>query len=324
MKVFVTGANGLLGVNTILELLHRGYQVKGLVRDKNKFNFFKHQNLELIEGNLENEKALNDALQDCNFVIHSAALTQQNLTSYNTYQKVNVEGTKRIINAAINNKVKRIIYVSTANTIGYGSLENQGMEGNPMKAPFTESFYALSKMEGQKLVMSKQHQIEVVSVNPTFMIGPYDSKPSSGRIIQMSYGKKIQLYPPGGKNFVHVADVAKGVVNALENAKNGETYLLAGTNLSYRDFFRQLNSISNQKPLMVKLPASLMLFIGSFGNLLRKLGFNTDLSITNMKALCIKNYYSNQKSVSELNLKYQPVENAIRDAVSWFKEQKML
>lgn len=323
MIVFVTGANGLLGVNTILELLSRGYEVKALVRKKSKFTFFEHPALEVIEGNFNEELAMEKALKNCKFVIHSAALTQQNLTSYNSYRKVNVEGTQKLLNAAIKNKVKRFIYVSSANTIGYGSSEHQGEERLPMKAPFTKSFYALSKMEGQQLAFSKLKQIEVVTVNPTFMLGAYDSKPSSGRIIQMAYDKKVQFYPPGGKNFVHVADAAKGVVNALKKGKSGETYLLAGTNLSYRDFFLLVNEQTNQQPLMIQLPEFILHVAGAFGNIVRKLGFKTDLSSPNMKALCIRNYYSNQKSVEELGLQYQPVEKAIQDALDWFKEQKM-
>ncbi len=156
------------------------------------------------------------------------------------------------------------------------------------------------------------------------MIGPYDGKPSSGAIIQMGYGKKLIFHPPGGKNFVNVEDAAAGVVDALEKGKNGEAYLLAGENLSYRQFFKKLGNQTGQRPILIQVPRFILLSAGYLGNFLRFLGIKTPLTSINMKILCVRNYYSNQKTRSELGTAFYPIENGIRKAIHWFKEHRML
>ncbi len=319
MKVLVTGANGLLATNTIIELLDRGYLVKGLIRNKNKFAYGEHPNLELFEGDITNLSDVELATKDCDFVIHAAANTNQDLLKLSHYHSVNVMGTENLLKGCLKNKVKKFIFVSTANTFGYGTKTELGNESKDIKEPFSLSFYALSKLEAQNLLFKAAHKINVVVVNPTFMLGAYDTKPSSGKIILMGLKKYLLFYPPGGKNFIHVRDAAYGVVNAIKKGKNGEAYLLAGENLSYKEFFKKVNLNTNNNPLLIKLPKSLLLFLGTLGNLIRKAGVKTDLSKTNMHILCVGNFYSNKKAKEELHMTFRPVEEAIDDAISWFR-----
>lgn len=117
-------------------------------------------------------------------------------------------------------------------------------------------------------------------------------------------------------------DAAIGIVNAIEKGRNGEKYLLANENLSYREFFRKVNRITGQKPVMIAIPDKVLNFLGLVGDGLRKLRIKTNLSSSNMKALQIRNYYNNRKSVKELGIKYQPVDKAIEDAVRYFVNNK--
>ena len=324
MKVLVTGANGLLASNTIIELLNRGYLVKGFLRNKEKFKCDYHKNLQLVEGDITKIEDINNAIIDCEFVIHAAAVTNQDLLNYKEYYEVNVQGTKNIIEASKKSMVKKIIYISTANVFGFGTKHNLGDESHKIKFPFSKSLYAKSKLEGQEVVKSNSDKIEVVIVNPTFMIGAYDSKPSSGKIILMGLNKRIIFYPPGGKNFICVKDVSIGIINALKKGVNGEAYLLANENLTYKEFFLKLQTESNKNTYYIKLSKNLLLFIGLIGNLIRKIGIRTSISVENMRALCIHNYYSNKKAKTELGLSFNPIEDGINEAVDWFKKNKML
>jgi dihydroflavonol-4-reductase len=179
-------------------------------------------------------------------------------------------------------------------------------------------------MESERIVLSKSKEIDVIVVNPTFLIGPYDNKPSSGRIILMSFGKKVVLYPPGGKNFVHVADVAKGIVSTLEIGKNGEKYLLANENLTYREFFQKLSAKSNSRVILIKIPKYLLLAIGIVGSILKYAGIKNELFLTNMSMLCTCNFYSNKKAKTELNIKFRSIDIALQEAIEWFKENKRI
>lgn len=322
--VLVTGANGLLATNIIIELLSRSYSVKGMLRNIDNFQYNNHPNLELIQGNITENQSVEKAIKNCDYVIHAAALTNPDQLYYSDYQYINATATKNLILKAIEENLEKFVYVGTANAFGYGTKENPGDESVKIKKPFTTSYYAVSKLEGQDIALSFKDKINTTVVNPTFMLGGYDSKPSSGTIILMGYKKRIILYPPGGKNFVHVKDAARGVVNALEFGKNGEAYLLSNENLSYKEFFDKLSDLTENRPVYVKLPRFVLLTIGVFGSFLRILGIKTSLSLTNMRILCINNFYSNNKATRELNLVFQPVENAIEEAVDWFRKRKIL
>ena len=324
MNVLVTGANGLLATNTILELLSRGYQVTGLIRDTSKFLLPLQANLRLVTGDITHIKSLEKAVKGCDYVIHCAATTDQDLLSYEAYHRINVVGTEQVVHVAQKHAVKKIVYVGTANTFGYGSTQTPGDETMPPQAPFRNAWYAKSKLEGQQRALSARQKLKIMIVSPTFMIGPYDGKPSSGTIIRMGYGKKVIFYPPGGKNFVNVEDAARGVVDALEKGKNGEAYLLAGENLTYRQFFSKLRSQTTQRSTLIPIPTFILLLAGYFGNIFRFLGIKTSLSSTNMKILCIRNYYSNKKTQQELGTVFHPIEDGIGKAIHWFKQHQML
>lgn len=318
----VTGANGLLATNVIAELLTEGYRVKGLIRNPSSFRYGQHPHLELVQGDITNLQDIEAAMQGCNSVVHVAAITAQHLRRYTDYQDVNVTATSNLIKAAIRSNATKFVYVSTANTFGYGTKEAPGCEDLPISSPFDKSLYALSKLEGQSVVLSYQSKIDVVVVNPTFMLGPYDSKPSSGRIVLMGQRKWFLFYPPGGKNFIHVQDAARGVVKALEKGKNGEAYLLANENLSYKEFFQKMANRSGYHPLLIMTPRPLLLIAGIVGSILRILGVKTEVSLTNMRILCINNYYSNEKAVKSFGLSMQPIEKAIADCLDWFSTRR--
>lgn len=319
-RIFITGVNGLLGTNLCHELLQQGYFVIGLTRKKQNYKGKEHKHLKLIEGDLFID--FTSLLNKVDVVIHVAATTSQNLLRYSDYKKINCNTTIQLYNAAIICNVKRFIFVSTANTLGYGSFQKPGAENNKMSKLFKQSYYAKSKFEAERYLLKNNHKIKTAIVNPTFMLGAYDTKPSSGKIIYMGWKKKVIFYPPGGKNFVHVKDVANGIIKVLTTNSFGEKYLLANENLSYKDFFNKLNKVTNQLPLMVQIPKFILIMIGYFGDVLRSMGIKTSLSLTNMRTLCINNFFSNTKSVRDLKIEYLPINKAIDDAILYFSKIK--
>ena len=317
--ILVTGANGVLASNTIIELLSKGYHVLGMLRNKDKYVGPTHKNLKLIVSDILNKEEVSDVTRNCSAIIHAAGLTDQSVVGYQHYHEVNVDGTQNLIDQAVKNGVEKFIYVSSANVFGYGSGLKCGDESSEMKYPFTKSNYAISKSVAQRCAFSSTGEMEVVAVNPTFIIGAYDSKPSSGRLVLMGINKKIVFAPPGGKNFVSAVDVAKGIIKAMEIGKNKESYLLSNENLSYVQFFKRLRNVSANKFIIVRLPKTLMRIIGVFGECARFLGVKTELSITNTKILCEHTYYSNKKSQNELRMNYETIDRGISNSVRWFQ-----
>lgn len=319
-KVCVTGATGLLGTNVIIKLLKDGYSVIALVRKKSGWMGKEDKNLTWVETDLSAD--ISSHLKGVDHMIHIAAETGQDLLQYEDYKKANYDMTINLFIRAEKSGIKKFLFVSTANTLGYGTTRFWGTEKAPQLYPFTHSFYAQSKLKAEDYLLQNRKNTEVVILNPTFMIGAYDNKPSSGKIIFRAWKKKLVFYPKGGKNFLHAEDAANGIIKAIERGKNGEKYLLANENLTYKEFFKKINRITVQQPIMIPIPNRFLSFLGLIGDGLRKLKIRTNLSTPNMKALQIKNYYSNQKSVEELKLQYQQVDKAVEDAVEYFKNKE--
>jgi dihydroflavonol-4-reductase len=217
--------------------------------------------------------------------------------------------------------------VSTANVFGPGSKENPGSESAPFTLGHYKSGYINSKYMAQEYVLKNvnEYNLNAVVVNPTFIIGPYDSKPSSGKMILHGLKHGIQWYPSGGKNFVNVHDVAQGIIRALEIGRNGQCYLLAGENLTYREFFSQLNQVSGRKPIQIKVPKVLIRFAGEiadvWSNLIRQpLAFNK----SNAQLLCLDNYYTDKKAAQEFGLQTTPVKSGIEEALTWFRKENYI
>jgi nucleoside-diphosphate-sugar epimerase len=318
-KVFITGATGLLGANCVVEFLNQQFEVVAPVRKKSIFPLKDHPNLSVREGNLSDLEFLRETMQGCHYVVHAAAETQQGLQKLADYWPSNVELTKNLLEIAVETQVLRFLHVSTSNVFGYGSLENLGTETTPICPPFSKSLYVQSKIAAQQTVFSFQDKLNVITVNPTFMLGAYDQKPSSGRIILHGIGKKIIFHPTGGKNFLNASDAAKFIYTLLEHGVNGETYLLSGENLSYRTFFKKLNDSQNQKAWLIPIPQFILILAGLGGTLLNGLGLKNELSLANMRILGVKNYYSNRKVIHTTQLNFQPIEIGIQEALNWFK-----
>jgi nucleoside-diphosphate-sugar epimerase len=315
-KVFVTGITGLLGANVVIKLLEDGYFVIALVRKKSGYLGERNENLQLIEDDLFSN--VSNYLRDVDYVIHIAAETRQNLVFYEDYKKINYDATVHLFIESEKANVQKFLFVSSANTLGYGNLEELGSENSNQKYPFTRSFYAKSKLEAENFLLQNKAKTEVVILNPTFMIGAYDFKPSSGRIIFWGWKKRFVFYPKGGKNFVHVEDVANGILKAIKKGKNGGKYLLANENLKYKGFFNKVNKVTNQQSFVFSIPNFILRILGFIGDFLRFFKIKTNLSAVHMKALRIDNFYANQKSIDELGIQYQPIEKAIQDAVEFF------
>jgi len=316
--VFVTGINGLLGTNVVNLLLEKGYHVKGLVRNIEDYKGLQSPHLQLIKGTLFDDYTT--VLSDVDYLVHIAAVTGQNILDFAYYWRINSLATQQLHQAATKSKVKKFVFVSSANTLGYGSKLNPGTEEAFMRQPFNNSIYAQSKKSAENHLLEYKGEMKTIVVNPTFMLGAYDAKPSSGKIILMAWKKKVIFYPPGGKNFVHVEDVAKGILESFTKGRDGEKYLLSNANLSYREFFMKVNRVANQKPMMIQVPKFILLAVGIIGDVLRQLKVKTSISSVNMRILCINNYYSNRKSMAELNVNYQSIEKSISDAVNYFKK----
>jgi dihydroflavonol-4-reductase len=324
-KVLVTGANGLLGAHVVRELLNRRYSVRAMVRQQSNLKALEGLEIEFFFGQVTEIDDIAEAAEDCSFIIHAAARTAQKPSGLEHYMQPNITSTVNCIKVCRNQPVKRLVYVSTANCFGNGTIENPGSEMHPFNRWMKKSGYAYSKYLAQQKVLgeTQNKKLDAVVVNPTFIIGAYDAKPGSGQIFSHILNKKIAFYPPGGKNFVDAESAAIGVVNAMKKGRTGECYLLAGENMTYKNFFKITAEIAGEKPLRVPVSRFLFRVLGVWGDFSEKV-LNRPLQINSVNArmLCMDNYYTAAKATKELGLPLTSVGKAAEKAIGWFRKNE--
>lgn len=321
MKILLTGADGLLGSNVVRELLNRKYEVTVFIETGKKPITLPEENIQIIHGDILNAEQVSDAVSGNDYVIHCAANTNIWPTRSEIICRVNVEGTENVIEACLKHDIKRLISVGTANSFASGQLDQLGNENNKYEAFVYNLDYMDSKRLAQDLVLDAVNQkgLNAIIVNPTFMIGPYDSKPSSGAMIHAVAHGKVPGFTPGGKNYINVKDAAVGIANGIDHGRIGECYILGNENLTYEEMFSKIGHTINRPSPKRKLPAFIVKAIGKFNSTLARV-FNYKPTITYELAClsCEDHYYSSSKAVRELKLPQTPIEESVRDCFNWF------
>lgn len=326
-SVLVTGPDGVLGSNLLRELLKRGFAVTAMSEDGKKSPTIDDLPINKIGGNLLNPTDIINATIGIDVVIHCAASTSMFPSRSEIVNKVNIGGTQNVIDACQANNVKRLIYVGTANSFGSGTLDNLGTEINPYNAFHYGLDYMDSKYKAQELVLDKvkNEGLDAVVVNPTFMIGPYDSRPSSGEMILSIYNKKVPGYTLGGKNFISVKDVAVAITNAIEKGKSGECYILANENLTYKQAFDKIAATVGVSPPKLRLPSKAVKTIGKISSMAAyAFKFTPNLTYELSVLSSEIHFYSPAKAITELNLPQTPIEIAIKECFDWFKDNNYI
>ena len=321
MKVLVTGADGLLGSNVIRKLQERDFEiVLFLEKGKKSITLPKGVN-HIIYGNILSEKEVISAVEGMDYVIHCAANTNVWPTRSKIIRSVNVQGVENVITACLQHDIKRLISVGTANSFASGEIQNPGNETNNYKGHVYNLDYMDSKKQGQDLILKavKEKQLRAIVVNPTFMLGPFDSKPSSGAMVHAMAHGKIPGYSPGGKNYINVKDAAVGIVNALTLGRIGECYILGHENLTYKEMFQKIGAVINKPAPYRALPAFLVKTLGKINSFMARLFKYTPALTGELAQLsCENHYYTANKAVQELLLPQTNIEEGIRDCYNWF------
>lgn len=318
--VLVTGATGFFGGNLARALVQRGAQVRVLVRDGRRPVALEGLDYEVTEGDVRDERAVTRAVHGCRQVYHAAALivfwcrTQED---FDTVRSVNVGGTRAVLRAAAEAGVDRVVHVSTVDTMGLpppGEVADENTDWPPGRI---DNPYATTKREAEAVALSSD--VETVVVNPTFMIGPFDPKPSSGRLLLPLTRGAVVGYPRrGGNNFVDVRDVVAGTIAAMASGRARERYILGHANLTYREFFRQGLSVLGRRPVELPIPLTGAVAAGHVMEAFGRLTGREPALPTALARLAFTDHYcSSGKAIRELRLPQSPIDLALRDAFAW-------
>ena len=325
MKVLLLGATGLLGHNVLQRLLAEGHRVVVLVRRRRSLRI-PVTGFEVLKSPSFDNDALLRAAEGCEAVVNCAGVTDMSLLHLEDYLGVNRDLCVRVIAAMKHHGIRRLVHVSTVNTIGHGTESHPADVSQPMRPPFADSFYARSKRLGEEAVQEGMRDypgLEAVIINPGYMLGAYDVKPSSGRMLLAAYRKPLMFAPRGGKAFVHVADVAQAAVNALERGVPGNRYIVVNSQacMSIKELYRLQAAVCGYRQRVVTAPDWLLLAAGRVGDLLRLMGVKTQVSTCNIRQLLVREYYDNHHGLCDLGFLETPIADAIRDFHSWKNKQ---
>lgn len=324
-NVFVTGGDGFLGSNLVEDLIARGYHVTVMVQPGRSTGLLDAMDLTQVEGDLLDQESILKLTKGQDAVIHIAAITDVWPAQAPKYWKVNVEGTQHIIEACLKNGIKRLIHCSSASVFQYGSKAQPGTEETPGTGGLLD--YIDSKKKGQEVVLEavKTRGLQAIVVNPTFMIGPKDSKPSSGTFMINAVKENLPAYTNGGKNWVYVKDVATAIANGLTQGRVGEAYILGHENLSYLEAFKVISEVTGCKLPGIKLPDAVFHAIGWLSGTAGKVfGFAPKISYPVAVIGTQGHYFSPAKAVAELGLPQTPIKQAFQESFEWFTEHQYL
>lgn len=318
MRVLVTGATGFLGNNLCRTLIQQGHQPVAAVRLVSDLRPLDGLAVEILTVDFENTDDLSVALDSVDAVVHAAAYIHLGWTKLAASRKVNVETTVRIAQIARRKNI-RMIFVSSVDALGVTSPENIGTE-ELLDPPYPANNYVVSKREAEtEFLLEVANGLDGVIVNPGFIVGPYDWKPSSGEMMLTIYNNFIFFVPGGGCSAVSVEDVAAGIVSAIKNGQSGQRYILAGQNMTYFELWDLMAKVMKCGGPKRKLRNGFANFIGWVCDAYGKVrGKEQVVNSAIIQMGQLHHYYSSDKAKAELGYEISDVEDAIADAFDWF------
>jgi dihydroflavonol-4-reductase len=319
---FITGASGFVGSAVARALLRSGYAVRALVRRGSSRVNFDGLDLELAEGDMRDARAVAVAVKGARYVFHVAADYRLWARDRREIIRTNVDGTEVVMTAALNAGVERIVYTSSVATVALAADDSPADETRPLAVRDAIGTYKRSKVMAERLV---DHMVRdglpAVIVNPSTPVGPRDIRPTpTGRIIVEAASGRMPAFVDTGLNLVHVDDVAEGHVAALKRGRIGERYILGGENLSLADLLARIAALTHRRPPRVRLPRALIYPLAFAAESVARITERDPfVTLDGLRMSKDKMYFNSAKAVRELGYASRSVDDALRDALGWFR-----
>ena len=325
MKIGVTGASGMVGINVCNEIISNGHKLNILLRDD--IDYLDKLDCNKFYGDLNNINILEKFCEKCDVIIHSAAMISIGLDSYDKVYDVNFVGTRNLLEASVREKVKKFIFISTVNAFNKKPTDKKFDETRDLVRK--GNAYDMTKALAQDLVLNTEG-IDSISINPTSVLGKNDFKPSRlGKIIKGVYSGNLPLLVDGGLDIIDVEDLSKAIYNSISKGKDGEAYLISGKWRSFKEMYEIIRPLQEKKSKVFFFPKTIvelslpLLSIFPVG-ILKKI---THISgkffpgLENMTKEAIENIINfpkkidNSKAKRDLGLKISSLKKTIKDSI---------
>jgi dihydroflavonol-4-reductase len=318
----VTGATGFVGSAVARVLLGAGRPVRVLVRPRSDRRNLVGLSIELAEGSLEDTESLVRAVSGCQYLFHVAADYRFWVPDPAPMFRVNVEGTRELLSAAMSADVERVVYTSSVATLGLvpdGSADEEtSSSADDMIGPYKRSKFAAEEVVRRLIA---EGGLPAVIVNPSTPVGPRDLKPTpTGRVILEAARGHIPGYVDTGLNIVHVDDVAAGHLAAAEMGRIGERYILGGENMSLEKILTEVAQLVGTRPPRIRVPYTVAYPAALGAELVARVtGREPLITLDSVRMTRKRMYFSSAKACRELGYTPRPARQAIADAIAWFR-----
>jgi dihydroflavonol-4-reductase len=322
----VTGASGLLGAALVRSLLERGIKVRALYRSNVKA--LEGIDVEPMKADVTEPEALAKAFEGATVVYHSAAFVSIDPRDAEITRRINVDGTRNVIDAAKKTGVKRMVHVSSVHALKQDPLDEPLDEARALEDSGDASPYERSKADAEREVLAAvEAGFDAVIVNPAGVIGPHDYKPTgSGRMLfDLGMGALPALLP-GGHDWVDSRDVALGAIAAAEKGRTGERYILSGRWCSLTELARLVEGATGTRAPRFVVPMPVAKVSAVFAEMQSRIMKKPPLfNRQALKVLEAKNKsMSHAKAKQELGYAPRPLEETLKDIYAWAFDAGMI
>jgi dihydroflavonol-4-reductase len=316
----VTGATGFIGGHVAAKLAERGDEVRVTYRDPGRLERLEELHVEAIRADVLDRASLRRAMRGCELVFHTAGYVGTRPPE--RLWQVNALSPRVVVEAAAAEDVRRVIHTSSVAAIGTAPHGEVADEEHVYRGGEFGLAYGDAKHEGEveALAAGARHGVEVVVVNPSYVLGvPVDpSQPgeTSTRVIGNFLLGRLPAVVDGATNVVDVEDVAKGHLLAAGKGEPGQRYILGGYNLSWVDLIDRLALGSGERRPLVVLPRE----VGTIARYQAQLGARWPIA-PEAFALMAQNWrYSSRKAKRSLGYTTRPLDSTLQRTIDWYAE----
>lgn len=323
-SVLVTGGTGFLGRALVERLLRHGDQVKALARSDASASALAAMGAEPVRGDVLDRDSLVAAMRGCELVYHAAGANAFCLRNPSPMFEVNVRGSENVVHAAARAGTRRLVYTSSAATLGEVS-GTIGSEESPHRGWFL-SDYERSKFEGEQTVLAAAREtgLDVVSVNPASVQGPGRATGSAKLLLDYVNGR-IKAVVDSRLSLVDIADCTEGHLLAGARGAPGERYVLSGVTLSVREGLALVASVVGVDRPVRTLPPFITMAVATAAEAQGRIRRRRPSICRELARTLIHGHaYDGSKATRELGLRYTPVEETLRRTVDWWREQQLV
>jgi nucleoside-diphosphate-sugar epimerase len=321
---FITGATGFVGTVLCQELAGRGWQVTAIHRPGSNLKYLSRVPLRLVPADVTDRASLERALpEDVDAVFHVAGSTNLWSRGNDEQRRINVEGTRNAVEAALARRARRFVHTSTISV--YGLQSGRIDERAEQRGSASPVNYQRTKFLAEEQVRAGiARGLDAVILNPAAILGPYDTG-NWARMIRMVHAGTLPAAPPGATSYCHVREVARAHIAAAEHGRSGENYLLGGVDAPIIELVRVIGEVTGRRVPDRPTPAWVLRAVGRVGEWASYFTARQPMLTADAARIVTRELYCDcSKAMRELGYRAVDLKTMVGDTYRWLKEEGLL